>query len=177
MPSGLVGHFKFARLIASSFFKFQANGRIAVFWCEDGWTLAPSSEKSVCKLGQWDKAIPNCVRAGCESIGPIPSSHRVTYDKEMNGALLRFRCSEEGYVLQGEPVVSCDGDRWNSSAPFCEPAPSTTTTRNPPKTTNSVITRHDESEKLTSSSTSRTTSCFFHQCAIFLLAVFMTSSL
>ena len=51
-------------------FELELGGRIAKFWCEEGWTLAtavPGHIHAMCKLGQWDRPLPTCVRPGANT--------------------------------------------------------------------------------------------------------------
>ena len=51
-------------------FELELGGRIAKFWCEEGWTLAtavPGHIHAMCKLGQWDRPLPTCVRPGANA--------------------------------------------------------------------------------------------------------------
>jgi hypothetical protein len=66
----------------------QFGGRVVNFWCEDGWTLVqPEFESSVCKLGQWSKPTPHCVRPGCDEL-QSPEKGKLLY--KLDGALASF---------------------------------------------------------------------------------------
>ena len=96
------------------------------FWCEEGWKLAPSTTTyAMCKLGRWDRSIPNCVRPGCDNLKP-PNKVKLTY--EMNGAIARFECIKPWPELEliGDFALSCDGEYWNSTEPICKKPPPTT---------------------------------------------------
>lgn len=48
-------------------YDLEFGGRIANFWCEDGWTLASQTlgqNHATCKLGAWDRPLPSCVKSG-----------------------------------------------------------------------------------------------------------------
>ena len=68
--------------------------------------------------------VPQCVRPGCDDLQP-PSNGELEYSYE--GALVTFRCNSE-LILNGEPVLGCDGQYWNSTVPQCvEPKTSSAT--------------------------------------------------
>jgi len=106
--------------------ELRASGRMISMWCEDGWEPAPPNDYAMCKLGAWDRELPRCVRPGC----PDPVVSRgVRAVEEMGGAIVRFHCSDPSGLqeLSGPPVLGCDGERWNGTAPLgCRdpPAPS-----------------------------------------------------
>ena len=97
------------------------------FWCEQGWKPAPPKPLyAMCKLGKWDRTIPNCVRPGCDKL-EAPWPLKLTY--EMDEAIARFKCSKPWpeVELVGESVLSCDGQYWNSTIPTCQKPPPVTT--------------------------------------------------
>ena len=97
-------------------YDLQIGGRVVNFWCEEGWTLAPDDFASaVCKLGQWSKPQPQCVRPGCEDLKP-PFNGEMVYD--LDGALALFTCNKD-LEIAGEAVLGCDGQHWNASVPAC----------------------------------------------------------
>ena len=112
------------------------------FWCEEGWKLAPQTTYyAMCKLGKWDRAIPNCVRPGCEKLN-TPFQVKLSY--EMNEAIARFECTKPWPELEliGDTVLSCDGVYWNGTLPLC---------RKPPTTTIAPTTKDDAGLKTSSS--------------------------
>lgn len=107
--------------------EMKIGGRMSEFWCEEGWKLAPSDNfYAMCKLGRWDRPIPNCVRPGCDELKEPPQV-KLTY--EMDGAIARFGCTKPWPELEliGEFVLSCDGQYWNATEPTCRKPPPTTT--------------------------------------------------
>ena len=106
-------------------FEMKVGGRMSQFWCEDGWDLAPSTSHAMCKLGKWDRAIPICVRPGCEELTP---NNQVTLTYEMDMAIARFECNPPWPHLEliGNDVLSCDGVYWNGTVPECKKPPPTT---------------------------------------------------
>lgn len=117
-------------------FELKHGGRMVQVWCHDGWALAPQEYSyAMCRLGQWDRALPRCVRPGCEDLTP-PANGRVSY--EMDRALAAVDC-DRPYVLEDGPsssVMDCDGQRWNVSVPRCvAPIPDHTGKGSPGTTT------------------------------------------
>ena len=105
-------------------YELRSGGRFATFYCEDGWTLAPDNEHAMCKVGVWDRVIPNCVRPGCQRLA---TEEGVRMQRLLSGALAEFTCYQTHMVLVGPPVLGCDGEFWNGTAPVCrEPPPATT---------------------------------------------------
>ena len=105
----------------------KLGGRLSKFWCEEGWNLAPATPHAMCKLGQWDRTIPVCVRPGCEKFKVWPRSKvKLTY--EMDEAIARFECTKPWPELEliGNEVLSCDGAYWNGTLPACRKPPPTT---------------------------------------------------
>ena len=97
-------------------FELQLDGRFVNFWCEDGWTLVPDEFSSaVCKLGNWSKNFPQCVRPGCDEI-KAPENGQFEYS--FDGALVSFKC-DQNLIIEGEPILGCDGQHWNASVPLC----------------------------------------------------------
>ena len=106
-------------------YKLQLDGRLVKYECEDGWTLVPQSAYSAsCRIGQWSKATPQCVRPGCNDLQP-PEYGDLAY--ELDGALAFFTCNINMRIA-GESVLGCDGQFWNASVPTCV----MTTTPQPP---------------------------------------------
>ena len=98
------------------FHETQLDGRLVNYWCEDGWTLVPEeASSSACILGSWNKAVPQCVRPGCEDLKP-PFNGEMVYD--LDGALALFTCNKD-LEIAGEAVLGCDGQHWNASVPAC----------------------------------------------------------
>ena len=65
---------------------------------------------------------------GCDEIRS-PDDGFFTY--EVNGALVRFFCSDDR-ILVGDSVLGCDGQFWNGTTPTCV-IPTTTTTSTTPR--------------------------------------------
>ena len=108
----------------------KLGGRMLSLECEEGWRPAPPNDYAMCKLGKWDRDIPMCVRPGCE---PFPLSMGEFWaEKEMDGALTRFHCKDLGHEIVGQPVLGCDGEFWNGTAPSGCRLPTTTTTTTTP---------------------------------------------
>lgn len=103
-------------------YELKSAGRFAMFYCEDGWSLAPPHEHAMCKVGAWDRDIPNCVRPGCQRISV---EEGVRMQRVMSGALMEFECYDGNMVLVGPSVLGCDGEFWNGTAPVCKEPPST----------------------------------------------------
>merc|ERR1719259_274704 len=90
------------------------------FWCESGWKLHPSSTSyAMCKVGEWDKAVPSCVRPGCQEFQP---ETEMEVDYVMNGGVANFRC-QPPMELAGEATLTCDGQFWNGIVPRCRIRP------------------------------------------------------
>jgi hypothetical protein len=106
----------------------KLGGRMASFWCEEGWTLVPEeNDYAMCKMGEWDRWLPMCVRPGCPR-ADLDAGSSVQVHLEMAGALVRFTCARREYEMEGGAVLGCDGEFWNGTAPVCKPPPTTTTT-------------------------------------------------
>ena len=96
--------------------EIKIRGRMAIFECEDGWNLAPDYGHAMCRLGQWDRFLPLCVRPGCDSLANYPG---VVAKSEMDGAITRYECVAPNMEIDGQPVLGCDGQFWNGTAPTC----------------------------------------------------------
>lgn len=96
--------------------EIKIRGRMSIFECEDGWDLAPDYGHAMCKLGQWDRFLPLCVRPGCETLA---TDSDVLANTEMDSAITRFTCLAPNMEIDGQPVLGCDGQYWNGTAPTC----------------------------------------------------------
>ena len=109
-------------------YELRSGGRFATFSCEEGWALVPDHDHAMCRVGDWDRVIPNCVRPGCQRLEPEGG---VRMQRLLNGALIEFQCYQTGMALVGPAVLGCDGEFWNGTAPVCRDTPSAAT---PPAT-------------------------------------------
>lgn len=100
-------------------YDLQIGGRVVNYWCEDGWTLVPNEFTSaVCKLGEWNKPTPQCIRAGCDELKPPDNGGMVS---SHDGALVTFWCSPDLVLTPSNArVLGCDGQFWNTSVPTCD---------------------------------------------------------
>ena len=148
----------------------KVGGRMSQFWCEDGWDLAPATSHAMCKLGKWDRAIPICVRPGCEELTP-PNQVSLTYEMVM--AIARFECNLPWPQLEliGNDVLSCDGVYWNGTMPECRKPPP------PPKPKNKM---NEEDKNGSTSASNRMTICgsdfrtrlFISVCGTYILSLY-----
>src|SRR5688572_15716879 len=70
---------------------------------------------AVCVRGQWSDPPPTCVRDGCRKLPiPLQGSLRQLY----GGGVAVFSCNY-GYEMEGQRILTCDGQKWNGSAPVC----------------------------------------------------------
>ena len=98
-------------------YQLELGGRMVQYTCVNGWAIYGEA-KAFCKLGVWDPPqAPSCIRAGCED---VTASEDVTAVYEMDRAAVRFECLRDGYVLDGSPSLTCDGQFWNGTVPTCK---------------------------------------------------------
>lgn len=100
-------------------YDLQIGGRVVNFWCEDGWTLVPADfANAVCKLGQWNKPLPQCVRPGCDDLIPPDNGDMIS---SHDGAVVTFTCHPDLVLKPSNArVLGCDGQFWNTSVPICD---------------------------------------------------------
>jgi len=113
--SSLIPQVEHARLHSYQPLKYR--GSVFAYSCFPGFKrIGPG--KVVCGGKSWGLGEPTvCARKGCDesSVNAIPFGQA---ERKADGAVFSFRC-EEGGVLEGSPLLFCDGTRWNGSAPHC----------------------------------------------------------
>jgi len=96
---------------------FKYRGSVFDYKCKPGFKRVGFG-KAVCGGQSWSLGEPTiCAKKGCDesSVNAISFGHA---EKKLHGAVFVFRC-EEGGVLEGSPLLFCDGSRWNGTAPQC----------------------------------------------------------
>ncbi|XP_061177463.1 uncharacterized protein LOC133186250 [Saccostrea echinata] len=93
---------------------FRMKGRAILFTCNDGFVLYGEPYDN-CKNGFWSRPPPRCVAPGCPLIqnitnGDVRRSH--------TGSVIEVTCNN-GMTIQGEALLTCDGQNWSSSIPKC----------------------------------------------------------
>jgi len=100
---------------------FKYRGSVFDYKCKPGFKRIGFG-KAVCGGQSWSLGEPTiCAKKGCDesSVNAISFGHA---EKKLHGAVFVFRC-EEGGVLEGSPLLFCDGSRWNGTAPQCMHGP------------------------------------------------------
>uniref|UniRef100_A0A8D8TPR8 Uncharacterized protein n=1 Tax=Cacopsylla melanoneura TaxID=428564 RepID=A0A8D8TPR8_9HEMI len=95
--------------------KYKSRGRVIRISCYKGYNLI-GERTLLCEKGKWDSDIPVCAKPGCT----LPEA-RIPNGKVMssyNHQIIRTVC-EDGFELQGSPVIFCNGIVWNSTLPMC----------------------------------------------------------
>ncbi|KAL1457009.1 hypothetical protein WDU94_001687 [Cyamophila willieti] len=95
--------------------KYKSRGRIIRISCYKGYNLI-GERTLLCEKGKWDSDIPVCAKPGCT----LPEA-RIPNGKVMSShfhQIIRTVC-EDGFELQGSPVIFCNGIVWNSTLPMC----------------------------------------------------------
>ncbi|PIK34781.1 putative complement factor H, partial [Apostichopus japonicus] len=96
--------------------------------CNVGYR-ATEIEDSVCDVGSWTTALPECVESPCPPLVNRPDNLAVTYSEENDGShyphstKATFHCVEEGFVLEdvNEDQLTCRRGEWRgpSTYPRC----------------------------------------------------------
>lgn len=89
----------------------------ATYSCHENYTLI-GHENRTCSIGGWTGTKPECLVDWCPEPPQIPGGFVKVTDKRA-GTTATYQC-ETGYVLVGEPVISCGlGGEWSSKPPSC----------------------------------------------------------
>jgi len=113
--SSLIPQVEHARLHSYQPLKYR--GSVFAYKCNPGFKKVGPG-KVVCGGKSWGLGEPTvCAKQGCDetSVNAIPFGHA---ERKADGAVFSFRC-EEGGILEGSPLLFCNGTRWNGSAPQC----------------------------------------------------------
>jgi len=113
--SSLIPQVEHARLHSYQPLKYR--GSVFAYKCNPGFKKVGPG-KIVCGGKSWGLGEPTvCAKQGCDetSVNAIPFGHA---ERKADGAVFSFRC-EEGGILEGSPLLFCNGTRWNGSAPQC----------------------------------------------------------
>ncbi|CAN9509297.1 unnamed protein product [Ophioblennius macclurei] len=99
--------------------EFQV-GRKVEYVCDEGYELAGDAIWTCLKYGRWDKfRRPRCSPVQCPE-PPLEENHLVLKSLDSESGTVELSC-EEGYVLQGAPVLRCTAaQEWNDTFPVCE---------------------------------------------------------
>jgi len=117
--SSLIPKVEHARLHSYQPLKYR--GSVFAYKCNPGFKKIGRG-KVVCEGKSWGLGEPTvCAKQGCDetSVNAIPFGH---VERKADGAVFSFRC-EEGGVLEGSPLLFCNGTHWNGSAPQCMHGP------------------------------------------------------
>jgi len=117
--SSLIPKVEHARLHSYQPLKYR--GSVFAYKCNPGFKKIGRG-KVVCEGKSWGLGEPTvCAKQGCDetSVNAIPFGH---VERKADGAVFSFRC-EEGGVLEGSPLLFCNGTQWNGSAPQCMHGP------------------------------------------------------
>ncbi|KAI5700997.1 hypothetical protein M8J75_005103 [Diaphorina citri] len=93
----------------------RSRGRAMRITCNRGYNLI-GERTLLCNKGKWDSEIPVCAKPGC----PLPES-RIPNGKvssRYNHQIIRTVC-EDGFEMQGSPIIFCNGIVWNDTLPVC----------------------------------------------------------
>jgi len=115
----LIPQVEHARLHSYQPLKYR--GSVFAYKCNPGFKRVGPG-KVVCGGKSWGLGEPTvCAKQGCDetSVNAIPFGH---VERKADGAVFSFRC-EEGGVLEGSPLIFCNGTQWNGSAPQCMHGP------------------------------------------------------
>ncbi|KAL4225292.1 hypothetical protein ACF0H5_015982 [Mactra antiquata] len=95
--------------------RYRKKGQRAVFRCPKSF-IRHGPRVSVCQVdGSWDNEAPLCVKDGCI---PLDASTVFNLDMEVQRAVVTLKCLNK-YVLIGEPLIYCDGQKWSAPLPRC----------------------------------------------------------
>merc|ERR1719209_227220 len=125
--SSLLPEVEHARLLSYRPLKYR--GSVFAYTCFPGFKKVGPG-KVVCGGKSWGLGEPTvCAKKGCDetSVNAIPFGRA---ERKADGAVFGFQC-EEGGVLEGSPLIFCDGSRWNGSAPHCMHGPERVTLTGP----------------------------------------------
>ncbi|CAL8073223.1 unnamed protein product [Orchesella dallaii] len=101
--------------------RIRERGSIARFQCSHGFMLIGPTT-IVCLRDRWSEQPPICVRGGCRTLQtPVHGIIR----QSIGGAVAQFQCLGNSQII-GEPLLYCDGAKWNGSEPICYVEPTTT---------------------------------------------------
>jgi len=93
-------------------------GSVYKYHCRHGFHMYGNHLVHCSGESGWDTTnIPVCSKPGCDEEEVSSLLHGLTR-RMSNGGIYRFRC-EPGFVMEGPSLVTCDGSRWNDSAPQC----------------------------------------------------------
>lgn len=95
--------------------KMRSSGRVVKFACRGGYYIVGETT-ATCLRRQWTSEPPVCAAKGCPDI-PSPESGRLV--KTVFGTVLVVECNP-GYILDGSPMLYCDGYEWNGTLPLCQ---------------------------------------------------------
>ncbi|KAF2366781.1 MAM domain, partial [Trinorchestia longiramus] len=96
--------------------KLRSRNRVAKFRCRRNFLMIEGDRLVTCSLGTWRGTIPKCVGSGCGNVLPIANGRSLLL---FGDAMAQFECNP-GYELLGSSALSCNGRRWNTTAPTCE---------------------------------------------------------
>ncbi|XP_054729921.1 sushi, von Willebrand factor type A, EGF and pentraxin domain-containing protein 1 [Anastrepha obliqua] len=89
----------------------------ATYTCHENYTLI-GNENRTCELTGWTGKQPECLVDWCPEPPRIAGGSVSVTDKRA-GSTATYEC-EAGYVLVGEPIISCGlGGEWSSKPPSC----------------------------------------------------------
>lgn len=92
----------------------------ATYTCHENYTLIGNENRTCTASGQWSGAQPACLVDWCPEPPAIAGGGSVQLNGgKRAGSTVTYACAS-GYVLIGEPVLSCGlGGEWTGKPPVC----------------------------------------------------------
>uniref|UniRef100_H2Y7G0 Uncharacterized protein n=1 Tax=Ciona savignyi TaxID=51511 RepID=H2Y7G0_CIOSA len=100
-------------------FKFRS---VCRFRCENGYQLSgPVAARCNANL-QWSSETPVCQAVTCNATyTDIAFGSAIQSNSNLQGSVIRYTCTEDGYVLVGDHQITCRSDgRWSAEKPKCQ---------------------------------------------------------
>uniref|UniRef100_A0A336K2F8 CSON012544 protein n=1 Tax=Culicoides sonorensis TaxID=179676 RepID=A0A336K2F8_CULSO len=92
-------------------------GAIATYTCHENYTLI-GNENRTCELAGWTGTQPQCLVDWCPE-PPSVQGGKMKLSGRRAGSTVTYEC-EHGYILIGEPILSCGlGGEWTGKPPMC----------------------------------------------------------
>ncbi|CAH0548931.1 unnamed protein product [Brassicogethes aeneus] len=97
--------------------KYRQRQRFVRFLCNPGFQLM-GDKYATCTRGHWDlDSVPVCVKNTCRALNKTELNNLLIFPT-MGGAVLNFYC-KQGYTLNGNNQVYCNGTHWQNGIPRC----------------------------------------------------------
>jgi CUB/sushi domain-containing protein len=96
-------------------------GSVAVYLCNDGFTVQ-GEDQAICQdNGQWSTGAPICQPIDCGNPESPDPNGSLQVSSTTVGSVAVYQCND-GFTLQGEDQAICqDNGQWSTGAPTCQP--------------------------------------------------------